>query len=68
MFSNFQFGRICCLERTDFNQFSLLEYVVVLKELIVCNLPLELCGGTERTDFNNFHFEGMWCLERTNFG
>ena len=39
------------LERTDFNQFLILEGVVVLKELIFNSFYVGRCGGLERMDF-----------------
>ena len=49
------------LRRTDFCQFSLLEVVLVLKELFFfLNFQLGGCGGSEGSDFQSFSLERMW--------
>ena len=47
-------GRCGGLERTDFEQFLLLEGVVVLKELTLNSFHFGRCGSLERTDFEQF--------------
>ena len=55
IFNHFYFGRMCALERTDFEQFLCREGVVALKEPIFTVYTLGGCGGLERTDFYSFY-------------